>query len=134
MPTISAELLDTLKTLRSRAYAPYSDHPVAAVVESASGQQFGGTNVEVAHFKSTCAESSAISAMIAAGETRVSRVIILGPGAQACPPCGDCRQRLREFAASDLPIVAVDDSGTILFEKTLEALLPDSFGPDHLSV
>jgi cytidine deaminase len=132
MPTITAELLDRLKTLRSRAYAPYSDHPVAAVVESASGQHFGGTNVEVAHFKSTCAESSAISAMIAAGETHVSRVIILGPGAQACTPCGDCRQRLREFGAADLPIIAVDDSGAIIFDKTLEALLPDSFGPDHL--
>lgn len=134
MSTIPAELLETLRTLRSRAYAPYSNHPVAAVLESAGGRQYGGTNVEAAHFKSTCAESSAISAMIAAGETRAIRVIILGPGPHACTPCGDCRQRLREFGAADLQVVAVDDHGSILFEKTLGALLPDSFGPENLSL
>lgn len=131
--TIDTELLERLKTLRSRAYAPYSDHPVAVIVEAASGERFGGTNVEVAHFKSQCAEASAISAMIGAGDHDIKQVWILGPRAIPCAPCGDCRQRLREFGDDATLVYAVDDSGNILLERTLSQLLPDSFGPDNLS-
>lgn len=132
MNTIDNELVDQLRQLRERAYAPYSRHPVAAVVETGSGERFGGTNVEVAHFKSVCAEASALSAMIAAGHTQVRRVYVMGPGELPCPPCGDCRQRLREFAAGDMEIFAVNERGRVNLRRTLEELLPDSFGPDHI--
>ena len=132
MAAIERQLLEQLKTLRAHAYAPYSDHPVAAVVETKAGRRFGGTNVEVAHFKSTCAEASALSALIAEGEREVGRVVILGPANRACPPCGDCRQRLREFGGGELRVLAVDDRGEILLDRTLAELLPDSFGSDQL--
>ncbi|HSH26619.1 MAG TPA: cytidine deaminase [Wenzhouxiangella sp.] len=129
---IDPALLAQLVGLRAAAYAPYSDHPVAAVVETDSGQRFGGTNVEVAHFKSVCAEASALSALIAAGQRSIKRVYVLGPTAQPCPPCGDCRQRLREFATDELEILAVDESGEIRLRRTLAQLLPDAFGPDNI--
>lgn len=129
---IEPELLDSLKRLRDNAYAPYSRHPVAVVIESDSGRRYGGANVEVAHFKSTCAEASAISAMIAAGERRIRKLWVLGPGDRPCPPCGDCRQRIREFGDPDTHCLAIDDSGRITQTRTLDQLLPDSFGPDHL--
>lgn len=127
---IDSDVLQRLASLRSRAYAPYSDHPVAAIVETASGERFGGTNVEVVHFKSQCAEASAISAMISAGDRDIRRVWILGPGAVPCTPCGDCRQRLREFGNGDTLVSAVNDQGEILLERTLAQLLPDAFGPN----
>lgn len=132
MDSIDSQLLQQLHSLRERAYAPYSDHPVAVVVETVSGERFGGTNVEVAHFKSVCAEASALSAMIAAGEQAVRRVYVLGPTERPCPPCGDCRQRLREFGTDETEILAVDDGGTITLRRSLGELLPDSFGPDHV--
>jgi len=133
MKRIDPELLDELRRLRNSAYAPYSGHPVAAVVESGTGRRFGGANVEVAHFKSICAEASAISALISAGERRIRRAWILGPGDCPCPPCGDCRQRLREFADAHTEVVLVDDSGLVHKTCILDELLPDAFGPDGLA-
>ncbi|NBB93472.1 MAG: cytidine deaminase [Gammaproteobacteria bacterium] len=132
MDAIDRSVLDLLLILRQRAYAPYSDHPVAVVVETDSGARYGGTNVEVAHFKSVCAEASALSAMIAAGARSVRRVYVLGPTESPCPPCGDCRQRLREFGDDDTEILAVDDDGRITLRRSLGQLLPDSFGPEHI--
>ncbi|NBD96211.1 MAG: cytidine deaminase [Gammaproteobacteria bacterium] len=132
MESIDSKLLEQLRSLRERAYAPYSDHPVAVVVETVSGKRFAGTNVEVAHFKSVCAEASALSAMIAAGEQRVRSVYVLGPTETPCPPCGDCRQRLREFGDGDTEILAVDDHGRVTLRRSLGQLLPDSFGPEHV--
>lgn len=133
MNPIDAKLFEQLRQLREHAYAPYSHHPVAAVVETTSGHRYGGCNVEVAHFKSLCAEASALSAMIGAGQRQVCRVYLLGPGGAPCPPCGDCRQRIREFAGPDTEVVLIDETGAITTIYSIDDLLPDSFGPEHVS-
>lgn len=133
MSSIDPKLLDQLVVLRGHAYAPYSDHPVAAVVESRSGRHFGGSNVEVAHFKGLCAEAAAISAMVAAGEREIVRVHVLGPAGRPCPPCGDCRQRIREFSDAGTEVILIDETGRLLKRYTIDALLPDSFGPDNVT-
>jgi cytidine deaminase len=46
-------------------------------------------------------------------------------------PCGGCRQKLREFAASDCP-VWVADMHSLCATHTLGELLPFSFGPEVL--
>lgn len=132
MDRIDSALLDQLLELRERAYAPYSNHPVAVIVETAAGNRYGGNNVEVAHFKSVCAEASALSAMVAGGDREVRRVYVLGPTARSCTPCGDCRQRIREFGDDATQFIAVDEAGRTTLRRTLGELLPDSFGPDHL--
>lgn len=132
MTDIERDLIETLCNLRANAYAPYSDHPVAAVVETASGRRFGGANIEAAHFKSLCAEASAIAAMASAGEREIRTVYILGPGRSPCPPCGDCRQRIREFSHSDARVVLISENGDVLGTHTIGELLPDSFGPDNV--
>ena len=76
-------LVDTLLTTLDNAYAPYSNHPVAAVMECPDGQQFAGANVEVAHYKGLCAEASAISAMITAGQRELPRCT--GDGTRRAP-------------------------------------------------
>ena len=118
--------------VRERAYAPYSRFKVGAALRSPSGAVHIGCNVEnVAYPEGTCAEAGAIAAMIAAGETELIEVAVIADSPTPVPPCGGCRQKLREFGAHDLPVLTANatDMGP---RYTLAELLPQSFGPDHL--
>lgn len=121
--------LEQLLALRERAYAPYSLHPVAALIVSTRGNSYACCNVETGHFKAVCAEAGAISAMISSGDRTIREVWILGP--DICPPCGDCRQRIHEFAAAgDTPIYLIDSGGRIRQRHRISELLPFAFsGP-----
>lgn len=48
-----------------------------------------------------------------------------------CSPCGMCRQFLREFCEPDMPIFMHNKAGGYEV-KTLDQLLPMSFGPEAL--
>jgi cytidine deaminase len=48
-----------------------------------------------------------------------------------CTPCGGCRQKIREFAAPETPILICTDAG-VIGRYTLAQLLPESFGPENL--
>jgi cytidine deaminase len=131
-PALDA-LFEAAKAARARAYAPYSKFAVGAAIRDEQGRIHAGCNVENAAYPvGTCAEAGAISAMIAAGGTRIAAILVMADGAEPCTPCGGCRQRIREFAASDTP-VHVADPGKIRASFTLEQLLPASFGPANLS-
>ncbi len=118
--------------VRRRAYAPYSRFLVGAALRAEDGSVHVGCNVENAAYpQGTCAEAGAITAMVAAGQLRIAEVVIAG-GA-VCPPCGGCRQKLREFAGPELPVRMVDAEGHPLLVRTLGELLPDSFGPELLA-
>ncbi|HMA14317.1 MAG: cytidine deaminase family protein, partial [Bacteroidota bacterium] len=78
-----------------------------------------------------CAEASAISAMVLAGERRIVEAAVAGKGEMLVTPCGGCRQRLREFAADDVLIHICGPRG-LRRSVTLGELLPLSFGPGHL--
>ncbi|WP_456268615.1 cytidine deaminase [Kushneria sp. AK178] len=133
---VPAPLPDHLRraliAVRDNAHAPYSGHPVGALVLSHSGTPYAGCNVESAHYKGLCAEAGAIAAMVAAGEREIRAIYIIGPGEALCTPCGDCRQRIREFATSDTDIVVVNGEGRPLRHYDMNTLLPDSFGPENL--
>jgi cytidine deaminase len=95
----SPDMLELARAAMARAYAPYSRFAVGAVVRGESGALYAGCNVENAAFpQGSCAEASAISALIMAGERRIIEVLIMGKGPALVPPCGGCRQRLHEFA------------------------------------
>jgi cytidine deaminase len=126
------EIVQALIAVRDRAYTPYSQHPVGAMVISESGTRYTGANVEVAHYKGLCAEASALAAMASAGERRLREVYVIGPGEHLCTPCGDCRQRIREFASPETLIRVVDADGKLLRRYHMDDLLPDSFGPENL--
>ncbi|MCE8023809.1 MULTISPECIES: cytidine deaminase [Halomonadaceae] len=131
---VDPAIVGALIAVRGNAYAPYSQHPVGAMVESESGARYFGANVEVAHYKGLCAEASAIAAMVSAGERRLRHVYVIGPGEHLCTPCGDCRQRIREFADAETRIHVVDAEGRLLKRYTMEQLLPDAFGPENLKL
>lgn len=128
-----AALAKAAVAARARAYCPYSNHPVGVALVSASGKIYAGANVEIAHYKGVCAEASAISAMITAGERGIRAVVVAGPSMEyLCTPCGDCRQRLREFCAPDVQIYSLWKDGRLGAVTTLAELLPLSFGPENL--
>jgi cytidine deaminase len=69
--------------------------------------------------------------MVGAGGTRVLALAVCAVAAQPVPPCGGCRQKLREFAGDDCPVWLADLDG-LRASHTLGELLPFSFGPQYL--
>lgn len=130
---MSDDLLQAARAAREKAHAPYSNFKVGAAVRGASGRVYCGCNVENAAYpEGLCAEASAIAAMVMAGESKIVEVLVLGISNEPVTPCGGCRQKIREFAAPDAPIHIAGAEG-VQMTLTLEALLPQSFGPDNLS-
>jgi cytidine deaminase len=115
---------------RERAYARYSHFRVGAAVLAASGTIYTGVNIENAAYGLTvCAERVAVFKAVEAGERRLLAVAVCTEN--GATPCGPCRQVMREFA-KDLPIYIVPAEGSS-WETSLRALLPHSFGPEHLA-
>lgn len=134
--TAVTALFAAADTARLRAYAPYSNFLVGAAIRDADGAVHAGCNVENAAYpQGTCAEAAAIAAMVLAGSTEIAEIAIVGGpehgGLDVCPPCGGCRQRIREFAAPTARIHLRDAAGRVT-TLTLDDLLPLSFGPEHL--
>jgi cytidine deaminase len=129
----AAELIAAAAAVRARAYVPYSGYAVGAAIRGAAGGIFAGCNVENAAYpQGACAETGAISAMVLAGGRRIAAILVIGDGDRLCTPCGGCRQRIREFAGHDTPVHIAGPEG-LRRSFTLDALLPFSFGPDHLA-
>ena len=65
------------------------------------------------------------------GEREFKAIVIVCSGKNPASPCGVCRQVLREFCMSDMPVVFADAKRNFI-ESTLGDLLPHSFGPEDL--
>jgi homotetrameric cytidine deaminase len=124
-----AALLEAARAVMRNAYVPYSHFPVGAALRGAGGGIHAAANVENAAYpQGQCAEASAIGAMVAAGETKITAIAVVAENLDVCPPCGGCRQRLSEFAGPDTPVYLGDTVTT-----TLGELLPLSFGEAELN-
>ena len=125
-------LFEAARAVQAKAYAPYSRFKVGAALRTPGGRVFAGCNVENASYpQGACAETGAISAMIAAGESRIAEILVIGDGEGLVTPCGGCRQRVREFASADTPVHIAGPEG-VRRSFRLDELLPFSFGPDNL--
>lgn len=132
-PDLRERLLAAAREARTRAYAPYSRFLVGAAVLDEHGQIHPGCNVENAAYpQGVCAEAGALSALVLAGGRRALAVAVVGDSPEWVTPCGGCRQKLREFAAPDTPVL-IASTTELQGVLTLAQLLPHSFGPDHLS-
>lgn len=128
-----ASLLQAAKDAMAQAYAPYSKYHVGAAILAENGKVYSGCNVENAAYPiGNCAEASAIAAMVRDGARLIREIAVIGSGTELCTPCGGCRQRIREFAIAETRIHACDASG-VRRTFTCAELLPESFGPEHLS-
>lgn len=126
-------LLNAARAARENAYAPYSRFKVGAAIRTASGQIFAGCNVEnLAYPQGTCAEAGAIAAMCAAGAREIAEVLVIADAPDPVPPCGGCRQKLSEFAGSEVPVIMTTTDGATR-TMTMAELLPGAFRPEHMS-
>ncbi len=127
------DLIEAAKAARAKAHAPYSKFYVGAAMRDEFGRIHGGANMENAAYpQGWCAECSAISHLIMAGGKHIAEVAVLGNGDALCTPCGGCRQKIREFAKSDVKIHCCTEQGALIRTYTLDELLPASFGPENL--
>ena len=129
---LADELFRLAREVQQRAHVPYSHFPVGAALRTPSGRVFAGANVENAAYpEGMCAEASAIAAMASAGERVIDVIVTVCDGDALSTPCGGCRQKIREFAAPDTPVLVCGPGGAAR-RFTLAELLPASFGPEHL--
>jgi len=125
-------LLQAATEVRERAYVPYSRFKVGAAIRAASGAVYSGCNVEnVAYPEGTCAEAGAISAMVAAGETRIAEMLVIADSPEPVPPCGGCRQKIAEFARQDVRVTLCTTGGAQRV-MTVAELLPGAFTAAHM--
>ena len=100
---------------------------------------FTGCNIEnAAYSPGNCAERTAVFKAVSEGDKCFVAIAIVG-GRQSeeeimdyVSPCGMCRQVLREFVDTSSFYVIMAKSEQDYIVKTLEELLPMSFGPDNL--
>src|SRR4051812_17308963 len=123
------ELIQSALDAQKRAYCPFSDFPVGAALQTASGRIYQGVNVENASFGLTiCAERVAAGTAVANGDKEFTAIAVVSRGGVS--PCGACRQFLAEFAPN-LAIIMVDSlNPSEGHHATLDRLLPSRFeGP-----
>lgn len=130
-------LMDYAIEAQKHSYAPYSHFNVGAALLSADGSVHTGCNIENAAFgPSCCAERTAFFKAVSGGVKSFKAIAIAGGAnmthTDPCPPCGVCRQVMREFCADGFCVITMGKDG-ILRTDTLGSLLPHSFGPAFLS-
>jgi homotetrameric cytidine deaminase len=120
-------LLQAAETVMQNAHAPYSRFKVGVALRAPSGAVYTGANVENASYpQGQCAETSAIGALVAAGEREIAAVAVVAEKMEFCPPCGGCRQRLSELAPPGA-LVHLGRPGGDRKTFTVAELLPLSF-------
>ncbi len=117
------------------SYSPYSGFRVGAALLCGSGRVYSGCNAENAAYSACiCAERAAASAAVSAGEREFKAIAVVGgDGGEItdfCPPCGECRQVLGEFAAKDFKILLFN--GSEIKTLGMGEILPYGFGRDKL--
>ncbi len=127
-PTVDWDALHAAAlAMTEKSYAPYSKFPVGAAALVDDGRIVTGCNVENASYGlGLCAECGLVSSLMASGGGRLVAFVAVHAEGYVLAPCGRCRQLLLEHGGKQLLVKGV---GGI---KTLDDILPDSFGPDDL--
>lgn len=155
---IIKELIQAADKVRKKAYAPYSRFKVGAALYAAKNEEkydiITGCNVENASYPAgNCAERTAVFKAVSEGYNNFKAIAITGgydkkmiqynasnnqsdtsdASEKYISPCGICRQVLREFVTPNDFYVIMARSDNDYIVKTLEELMPMSFGPDNLN-
>ncbi|MBQ4559675.1 MAG: cytidine deaminase [Tyzzerella sp.] len=129
------QLASLAKDAMEKAYSPYSNYKVGAALLCKDGSVYTGCNVENASFSATnCAERTAFFKAVSEGKREFAAIAICGgKGGNiegSFPPCGVCRQVMREFCKDDFEIHLLTKE--VIETYTLSQLLPVSFQPDTI--
>ncbi|GAA6183746.1 cytidine deaminase [Aliiglaciecola sp. NS0011-25] len=124
------KLIQAAKQAQQNSYSPYSNFKVGSAILADNGKVYAGCNIENAAYPlGQCAEAGAIAAMILDGGKKIVKILVASPNEKICPPCGGCRQKIKEFADQDTEILMYDTSDNV---KTVDisTLLPFAFELD----
>ena len=120
------------------AYAPYSGYKVGAALLCADGAVYQGCNIENASYTPTiCAERTAVFKAVFDGHRDFTAIAVCGGKdgviSGAFPPCGVCRQVMREFCGDNFTVYLAGKDGAFQ-TLTLGELLPHSFSAaEHMA-
>ena len=129
------QLASFAKGAMEKAYSPYSGYKVGAALLCKDGSVYTGCNIENAGYSATnCAERTAFFKAVSEGKKEFSAIAICGGKDGVIeglfPPCGVCRQVMREFCEDDFEIHLLTKDSIETY--TLSQLLPVSFAPDNI--
>ena len=123
----SRKLVALAMKARKRAYAPYSNFLVGAVIVDNKGRVHSGCNVENAALVNTLhAEIVALGKMVSRRGGSVRLVVVVTSADEPVMPCGCCLQTLVEFGKKAI-VVGVNKKGTAFRTSTIADLLPSAF-------
>ncbi|MDO5416367.1 MAG: cytidine deaminase [Lachnospiraceae bacterium] len=134
------ELIRAAFEARKMSYSPYSGFQVGAALLAENGKIYTGCNIENAAYTPTnCAERTAFFKAVSEGVRGFQKIAVVGGRKDAkrlayCAPCGVCRQVMREFCEEKTFRILLAVSEEEYREYRLEELLPESFGPDNLTI
>ena len=104
---------------------------VAAVATTPTGT-YGGVCIDTACGTGFCAEHAAIAAMVTAGEYAISAVVAVWRDENGAlfvlPPCGRCREFIRQIDPANLDTIVLLGNGRI---ARLHELLPEHQWPEQ---
>jgi len=107
---------------------------VASVLITATGNRFSGVCIDTGSGTGFCAEHSAIAAMVTAGEYRIATIVAVWRDDDGLlyvlPPCGRCREFIRQIdpANLDTEVILGHDRSAFVRE-----LLPAHDWPEPLA-
>lgn len=109
----NADFFEMAVKSAEKAYTPYSNFKVGAVLLTRDGQIFTGCNIENSSYSMTiCAERTAVFKAVSSGFRDFKAIAVAGSSdgdfSKPCIPCGACLQVLSEFCDDDFMIVLSD--------------------------
>ncbi len=126
---LTTDLIKTAISMRSKAYAPYSNYKVGAAIQTNNNIIFGGCNIENSSYSLTCcAERVAIFKAISEGYKKFKALSVSTNNGGM--PCGACRQVIWDLCGN-IPIYICDHKNLIKTLKTIE-LIPHPFDKNKL--
>jgi cytidine deaminase len=106
---------------------------VGAAIVTAAGNRYVGVCIDTGCGTGFCAEHSAIAAMVTAGEYQIARIVAVWRDERGAlyvlPPCGRCREFIRQIDAANLDTEVVLGRAR---SASLRELLPANVWPDPL--
>ena len=104
---------------------------VAACVVSAGGDVYTGVSIDTGSGTGFCAEHAATAAMVAAGKYRIATVVAVWRDEEGrlyvLPPCGRCREFMRQIDPANLDAEVILGDGR---RRPLRELLPEHEWPE----
>ena len=127
------ELIHSALEAREKSYSPYSGFSVGAALLCENGKVYTGCNIENSAFSPTvCAERTAFFKAISEGEKEFVKIAVVGGNSHNdipenyCPPCGVCRQVMKEFCTDDFDIIMAKSADDYIV-MNLNEILPAGF-------